>query len=218
MLLDAESGTGDEVLRVWRWPRQAVVLGAGGVLSDDVDEAQCLADAILIARRASGGGTVLLGPGCLLFSLVLDVNAAPELSHIGSSYRYILERIARSLVDVQPGIEFAGTSDLSVGGRKFSGNAQQRKRRFILHHGSLLHAFDLTMVERYLKLPPRRPEYRGTRPHAEFLMNLPDQPDELVARLRHAWQADTDTAKWPEERVRELVAEKYNRADWVRRR
>src|SRR5204863_6707050 len=61
LLLEAEEGRGDEVLRVWEWRDYAVVLGAGCRLAEDVNEAACLGDGIPILRRASGGGTVLLG-------------------------------------------------------------------------------------------------------------------------------------------------------------
>src|SRR5271165_3148381 len=71
LLLRAEDGAGGEVLRLWEWPRPAVVLGAGCRLAEDVDEAACVADGVPILRRSSGGGTVLLGQGCLLFTLVL---------------------------------------------------------------------------------------------------------------------------------------------------
>jgi lipoate---protein ligase len=218
LLLDAEEMQGGEVLRVWRWPAPAVVLGAGGKIADDVNETACLADGIPIARRSSGGGTVLLGRGCLSFSLVLDTESAPELRQITSSYRLILERCAKALAEVQDGIELAGTSDLAVAGRKLSGNSQQRKRRFILHHGTLLYAFDLGVMTRYLKLPPRRPDYRQSRSHTEFLMNLPDRPEEIVTSLRREWSADGELAAYPEHRMRQLVAEKYGRDDWVRRR
>src|SRR5438309_11265473 len=73
LLLDAETG-GPEVLRLWQWPRHAVVLGAGGKLADDVYEDACRADGVPILRRSSGGGSVLLGSGCLLFSLVLRLD------------------------------------------------------------------------------------------------------------------------------------------------
>lgn len=218
LLLEAEEGRGGEVLRLWRWPRPAVVLGAGGVIADDIDEAACADDGVPLARRASGGGTVLLGPGCLLFSLVLDVSRAPELGLIGASYRWILGRIAQVLAEIQSGIELAGISDLAVNGRKFSGNAQQRKRRFILHHGTLLHGFDLELVGRYLKLPPRRPEYRGERTHADFLMNLPATAGQLAALLRREFDALSLSSDWPAERVRALVDEKYARGDWLHRR
>jgi lipoate-protein ligase A len=218
LLLEAEEAGGGEVLRLWKWPKLAVVLGAGGIITEDVNEAECAAEAIPLARRSSGGGTVLLGPGCLLFSLVLDTELGPALQQIHSSYRFILERVAAALAPVQAGLEFAGTSDLAVVGRKLSGNSQQRKRRFILHHGTLLHSFDFDLMNRYLKVPPRRPEYRGERNHVDFLMNLPDRPEDIVACLRRGWQADLERIDWPEERVRKLVAERFERDDWIRRR
>src|SRR6478735_12824692 len=79
LLLAAEAGVGDEVLRFWEWPAKAVVLGAGGSIAIDVNEAACRADGVLLHRRPSGGGTVLLGRGCLLYSLVLDYTRAAEL-------------------------------------------------------------------------------------------------------------------------------------------
>ena len=39
LLLEAEAGRGGEVLRLWEWPRPAVVLGAGGRIADDVERA-----------------------------------------------------------------------------------------------------------------------------------------------------------------------------------
>ena len=62
MLLAAEAGDGGEVLRFWEWPSAAVVLGAGGSIEIDVNEPACRADGVALHRRASGGGTVLLGP------------------------------------------------------------------------------------------------------------------------------------------------------------
>ena len=66
-----------------------------------------------------------------------------------------------------------GTSDLALNDRKFSGNAQQRKRTHLLHHGTLLYAFATEPLARYLKPPPRQPAYRAGRSHADFVTNLP---------------------------------------------
>ena len=80
LLLGAEANRSGQVLRSWEWPRPAVVLGAGGRIADDVNLAACDRDAVPLARRASGGGTVLLGPGCLLYTLVLRYDRAAELA------------------------------------------------------------------------------------------------------------------------------------------
>jgi lipoate-protein ligase A len=111
-----------------------------------------------------------------------------------------------------------GTSDLAVGGVKFSGNAQQRKRRFFLHHGTLLCGFDLALVSKYLNAPERQPEYRRDRRHAEFVANLPATVAEAKRLLAAEWRPEGAYAPIPDERVRELVAEKYARPEWNRRR
>lgn len=218
LLLEAEAGRRGEVLRLWEWPHYAVVLGAGCPLADDVDEAACRADRVPVLRRASGGGTVLLGPGCLCYSLVLSFERGPALREITPSYAYILGRIGDALAGLLPGIERAGTSDLMDAGLKFSGNAQQRKRHHLLHHGTLLYDFDLSRIGRYLRMPGRQPEYRGRREHAAFLRNLPARAEELKRRLRDGWGADEVTADWPREAVRQLTKEKYSSDGWVRRR
>ena len=218
LLLEAESGQGGEVLRLWEWSRPAVILGAGGQIGQDVDEAACQADEVPILRRSSGGGTVLLGAGCLLYSLVLRYDRASALGEIRSSYCYIFDRIRAALAAAVPGIECAGTSDLALSGRKFSGNAQQRKRRHLLHHGSLLYAFDIKNVGRYLRLPERQPDYRRGRGHAAFLMNLPLDAEDIKRRLRDAWQATESTTAIPADLVRELATTKYSSVEWTRRR
>jgi lipoate-protein ligase A len=218
LLLEAEAGRGGDLLRVWHLAQPAVVLGAGCSLARDVDEAACRADGVPVQRRSSGGGTVLLGRGCLLFSLILSYDAAPELGEIGSSYAFILGRLRKSLLDLRPDIERAGTSDLAASGRKFSGNAQQRKRTHLLHHGTILVDFDLSSIGHYLRMPEKQPEYRAGRDHATFLMNLPATETEIKDRLQMEWQADEEERSWHEEEMRRLLREKYATAEWLRRR
>jgi lipoate-protein ligase A len=192
LLLQAEAGEAGETLRVWEWPTPAVILGAGGRVCDDVIEDACHRDRVPILRRSSGGGTVLLGRGCLLFSLILSYGRAHELTGVRRSYEYILDRVGDGLRGLAPGVERAGISDLAIGGRKFSGNAQQRKRRFMLHHGTILYDFDLAEVGRYLHLPRRRPDYRGQRSHDDFLVNLPVTALQLRSVLCERWEASTE--------------------------
>jgi len=218
LLLEADAGRGEDLLRIWHLEQPAVVLGAGCSFALDVDEAACRADGVHVLRRSSGGGTVLLGRGCLLFSLILSYDAAPELGEIGSSYAFILGRLRECLRDICPDIERAGTSDLAAAGRKFSGNAQQRKRAHLLHHGTVLFDFDLSSIGRYLRMPERQPEYRSGRDHEAFVMNLPTTETAIKNRLRAEWRADEELRSWPEEETRRLVREKYATPEWVRRR
>jgi hypothetical protein len=81
-----------------------------------------------------------------------------------------------------------------------------------------LYDFDLESIGRYLRRPARQPEYRQHRDHAAFVRNLPATAADLRRRLYAAWRAETPGGEWPEARVRQLVADKYGREEWVRRR
>jgi lipoate---protein ligase len=218
LLLAAEAGDGGEVLRFWEWPAAAVVLGAGGSIDIDVNEPACRVDGVPLHRRASGGGTVLLGPGCLLFSLVLSYDRAAELRDVNASYRWVLGKVRDALRPVAA-VEHVGISDLAVAGQKVSGNAQQRKSRHVLHHGTLLYAFDLAKVGRYLKSPERAPSYRADREHGKFVTNLPAAAATLRELVSSAFGAQS-AAMSPTsiQRVPALINEKYGKQDWVRRR
>lgn len=218
LLLGAESGDGSEVLRFWEWPYPAVILGSGGKLHEDVDEEACQTDSVPILRRGSGGGTVLLGQGCLIYSLILSFQRDPTLTDIRASYRYLLGRVGTVLGEGFGGVEPAGISDMVYAGRKFSGTAQQRKRSFLLHHGTLLYEFDLTLIPQYLREPTRQPEYRAGRSHLAFVCNLPLNRAEIKHRFRQAWGANDAAMSWPEELAQRLVADKYARPEWTTRR
>ena len=57
--------------------------------------------------------------------------------------------------------------------RKMGGNAQAiTGRQGWLHHTSFLWDYDDINMERYLKLPDKRPDYRVDRSHEEFLVKL----------------------------------------------
>ncbi|HEX3151899.1 MAG TPA: lipoate--protein ligase family protein [Gemmataceae bacterium] len=250
MLLAAEAGEGPEVLRFWEWPTPAVVLGAGGSITIDVNEMACRRDDVTLHRRASGGGTVLLGRGCLLFSLVLAYERAAELREVNASYRWILGRIRVALQPIAV-LEPIGISDLAWNGLKVSGNSQQRKAGHVLHHGTLLYDFDLPAVGRYLYPPEREPTYRAGRGHDDFVTNLPTDAATIKNLLGEAFicsplapredcRPDPEAGNHPldeaglanlsrseratkklqliMQRVPALLAEKYARDDWVRRR
>ena len=217
LLMQAEAD-GGALLRFWEWPGYAVVLGAGGHRLDDVDLRRCEADGIALTRRGSGGGTVLLGPGCLLYSVVLPFSLDPALADVKASYVHVMRRLLDALQPHVHALTLQGGSDLAIGDRKISGNAQQRKRTHLLQHGTLLHNFDLPRIARYLKQPERQPDYRCRRGHDDFVTNLPLDAATMKSAIRAAWNADGEVDTLPLATVRRLVEEKYGRDDWVARR
>ena len=176
-----EDGAADFGWRLWEADTAAVVLGRFGNAANEVFEARCQRDGVPIVRRCSGGGAVVVGRGCLNFAVVFSLAVHPELADVARSFSLVLHRIAGVLTI--KGLSIAGGTDLVVGGRKVSGNAQRRGRRALLHHGTLLYDFDPALAARYLREPRRQPAYRDHRPHADFMGCLRVPRERLTARL-----------------------------------
>lgn len=209
-LLEAcENGTGVEVLRFWEPDRYFVVLGYSSNLESDVHVEACITNYIPILRRSSGGGTVLQGPGCLNFSLVLKIDHSGPTRDISSTGCYVLN-LHKEALEPLLGREVSinGYTDLSLGQMKFSGNAQRRGRAFALFHGSFLLDADFELMSLLLKVPERQPAYRINRPHEEFLIKLGIEADPLKEALKRVWGADEQLAQLPMERIRLLAREK----------
>lgn len=177
-------------LRCWESASYGVVVGRTNRIDREVDVTACEADGVPIIRRESGGGTVVVGPGCLCFSLVLPI--PEELPRLGISgvTQAVMQRLAEALAHNSDKIvSVRGISDLVVENRKICGNAQRWKRRAFLHHGTILYDFDLAKIERYLRLPARQPDYRAGRAHHDFVVNWGDSRQEIIERLQQAWNA-----------------------------
>ncbi len=214
-LWEAVEAGGAEVLRFWEAPVPFVVLGYANRTAREVDLAACRARSIPVLRRVTGGGTVVQGPGCLNYTLALRLDHHAATASITGTNLWILNRHAAALTTLtgQP-VRRRGDTDLAIGERKFSGNAQRRGRRALLYHGSLLLDFDLELISALLPAPSREPDYRAGRAHRDFLMNLRVPAEAVKAALRRVWGAEEAAADWPAARVAELVAGKYSQTGW----
>lgn len=221
LLESVEAGRTDDTLWFWESPAPFVVLGVSQAVAKEVREAECAQAGIPILRRCSAGGCVLQGPGCLNFTLALTHERHPEIKTIRGSYCYILGRICAALRRRGVAASHMGISDLAIGDRKFSGNAQRRRKRGLLHHGSVLYHFDLPSIAKYLREPEDRPDYRGARNHLDFVQNVPLSCAQLQEALGEAFGVSGQTQPPFEEELRRaelLASEKYESLDWIRRR
>ena len=127
------------VLRTWEPADYCVVLGRSSPPSE-ANEPQCRRDGAAIVRRSSGGQAVVVGPGCLMYSLAMrlgvpeapprQVSADPARLGRASGSRgnsdarhalngpkqihdWVLERLARALNPLAAGVIRCGVSDLA---------------------------------------------------------------------------------------------------------
>ena len=181
LLALAEKGEAGEILRFWESAQPFIVLGRIGQAQEDVDAANAARDRIAVVRRSSGGGTVVQGPGCLNYTLVLSKKFHRDISDLRKSYQLISQYVINAVHELGVDAVFRPTSDIALrqGEQKFSGNAQRRGKNFILHHGTILYNFDLNLIPTYLKMPKDIPEYRRARSHLDFVTNIPIVPEEF---------------------------------------
>ncbi len=169
------------IFRIWESPRYFVVMGRSSPDSD-VNWLNCTCDGVPILRRRSGGGVVLQGPGCLNYTILLSSNL-PSYSTIRGAFESILKIIANNLTNLLPDemdIELLGISDLCIDNRKFSGNAQRRRKNRFYVHGTILYDMDISLIERYLNMPANQPDYRKGRGHRDFVCNFPVRERSLI--------------------------------------
>ena len=181
----------------------------------------CREAGVPILRRHSGGSTILAGPGCLMYAVVLSYQSRPQLRMIDEAHRFVLETIAAGLRSLGLGPQRAGTSDLTIDGpMKFSGNALRCGREHLLYHGTLLYDFPLNRIGQLLTQPPRQPDYREQRSHGEFVTNLASDREELRRAVIAAWPEaiDSDSLEplddWPRELTQQLAKERYASHQW----
>ena len=223
----AEQG-GGEALRFWEPRDYFVVVGYANRVETEVNVAACAARNVPILRRCSGGGTVLQGPGCLNYAVVLQIAKRPALANISSTNTFVMERncgaIEPAVRNQKPetGIAIKGHTDLTlvthhssrVTPRKFSGNSQRRFRRALLFHGTFLLDFNLPLITEFLRMPSKQPGYRNNRPHGDFLVNLNLTAARLKKALTKVWGATGDLCHFPESEAQQLAVGKYSTREW----
>lgn len=215
LLLWREQADGAEILRVWEPREHFVVLGRGNKAATEINLPACRERGVPILRRCSGGGAVLQGPGCLNYSLVLRIANHPALASITQTNCFIMRRNAEAISSLlSREVAVAGFTDLALENFKFSGNAQRRKREWLLFHGTFLLGLDVQVMQELLLPPSKQPEYRQNRPHAKFLRQLDLPPEKINAALRAAWGANEVLAEIPSPLIAQLAKEKYSREDW----
>ena len=177
-------------------------------------------EGITVVRRLSGGGAVYHDLGNLNFTFITDHDGQNALSFRRFCLP-VVETLSRLGIDAR----VDGRNDMTVDGRKFSGNAQYVKRGRVMHHGTLLLSSDLEKVHRVLSTAPDRIEskaYQSVRSRVTNLQEHLDRPlsidelkDELLATLREKSPLTRYTLS-PDDlaAIDRLRAERYDRWEW----
>ena len=147
--------------------RPLVVLSSSNLAQRETFEQKCNMLNVPIVQRRGGGGTVVLGPGCLVLTFAFfakDVFSNQKyFSIINSLWADALSNVGIS------NIHMRGHSDLAHGDQKIAGTSLFRRKHLVVFQGSLLVDPDFALIVDLLQHPSREPDYRQGRSHLDFL-------------------------------------------------
>ena len=184
---------------------KTIVIGRNQNAVQEIDRDYVRTHGIRVVRRLSGGGAVYHDLGNLNFTFITDADASGRIDL--KSFCLI---IAEALQGIGVPAEVSGRNDLTVEGKKFSGNAQYVREHRVMHHGTILFDSDLSVLGKALNPPPEKIASKGIRSVASRVTNLkPYLPGMSLAQLKEALLSHM-RSRWPMEPL--LLSEAQKKA------
>jgi lipoate-protein ligase A len=202
--------------------KPAVIIGRNQNTIEEVNSEYVKNHDITVVRRMSGGGAVYHDLGNINFTFVVDYKKE-DFNSIERFAKAIIKALGKFGVDA----EFSGRNDITIDGKKFSGNAQYVTKKRILHHGTLLFDSDLTVLTKALHVKPEKIKSKGIKSVKSRVTNVKDylSADVTVSKfkellLKYVFEVEGNELReyqlTPEDmaNIMGLRNEKYSTWDW----
>ena len=200
--------------------KNAVIVGKYQNTAAELNAAYIKEQGVQVVRRLSGGGAVYHDLGNLNFSFITDAGAMEKLD-----LSLFCRPVIRTLQKLGVPAELNGRNDMTVDGKKFSGNSQYRRQGRVLHHGTLLFSSDLEAVTRALHVDAEKLSGKGVSSVRSRVANLRDYlppeielPEFRALLLREMLsEAPGEEYRFSDEDLRSIESireERYARWDW----
>ena len=173
---------------------------------------------IHVVRRLSGGGAVYHDMGNLNFTFVADAGDSGELD-----FRSFCQPVAQVLANYGVRADIGGRNDISIDGKKFSGNAQYMREGRVMHHGTLLFDSDMSVLGAALRPAPEKLQSKGVQSVRSRVTNLkPYLPDGVTLEdFKNALASAICGSSVPMRlseadigAIRDIAASRYDRWEW----
>lgn len=148
---------GKDYFMLWQ-NDNTVVVGRYQNTAAEVDLDTALLNSVRIARRMSGGGAVYHDMGNLNFSFVTDAD-----KHAEFDFKVFILPLVETLRKLGVTAQFNGRNDVTIDGKKFSGNSQYLSDGRLLHHGTIMLSSNLDFVQRVLRVSGDKLATKGVK-------------------------------------------------------
>jgi lipoate-protein ligase A len=145
----------------------AIIVGKHQNTLEEINAAFVKEKGIRVVRRLSGGGAVYHDLGNLNFTFITDADKQG-----GIDFAVFCEPIRNALLSLGVPVEISGRNDMTVDGKKFSGNAQYIKEGRVMHHGTILYDSDMGVLSQALKPGVDKIESRGVKSVQSRVTNI----------------------------------------------
>ncbi|HRY99236.1 MAG TPA: lipoate--protein ligase [Bacteroidales bacterium] len=209
-----------DIFMLWR-NHNSIIVGKHQNTLAEINYDFVRENGIKVVRRLSGGGTVFHDLGNLNFTFI----QTGEGEHLVDFRRYT-QPILEVLSDMGIEARFEGRNDLTIEGRKFSGNAEHVYRDRVLHHGTLLFASEIADLTAALKVNPAKFHDKAVKSVRSRVTNISEhlrEPMDISAFtqriMAHVTSGRADSQAYTfspddEEAIRQLVRSRYSTWEW----
>ena len=163
-----------DAMYVMLWQNDnAIIVGKHQNTLAQINEAFVREKGIKVVRRLSGGGAVYHDMGNLNYTIIADGDGDLDF---GRFCRIVLDALAR--VGVKG--ELNGRNDMTIDGKKFSGNAQYAKQGRVMHHGTILFDSDSSVLAGALQVDEEKIKAKGVKSVRSRVTNVrPHLPKDM---------------------------------------
>jgi len=198
----------------------AIIVGKHQNTIEEINAAYVKEKGITVARRLSGGGAVYHDLGNINFTFIVDDNNGKPFD-----FATFCVPVVQVLASMGVKAEISGRNDMTIDGKKFSGNSQYSKQGRVMHHGTILYDSDLQVVSKALNVSVDKIESKGIKSVRSRVTNVRPYVSEdipttdFLNALRDFMFKENDMQPYElteedERNIRQLRDEVYSRWEW----
>jgi lipoate-protein ligase A len=210
----------DEFFMLWR-NAPSIIVGRNQNSAAEINPDFVSEHNIPVVRRLTGGGAVFHDLGNLNYTFIVNDSESASFD-----FRKYTLPVIEVLQKLGVAAELSGRNDLTIEGKKFSGNSQYRYRGRLLHHGTLLFSSSITDISSALRVDPQKFEGKGIKSvssrvtnissHLKNPLTLPQFRKLLSEHIMESSEQFISRPLTPDDRreISRLTEDKYRKWEW----